>query len=241
MKKITYTTDNGDAVWTYISYPITRILIRPILKTPITGNQVTGLSIVFALIAAVMFSSSSYVYGIVAGLILQAVLVMDCMDGIIARYKGQTSFYGKYLDALFHEIVPTSIFFALGIHSYRYFGSVIPIYLGGITGILIYFINVSRSNKERLVLYHIQKTGNVVGYNLHKLSKAKDQSLIMRVASVIIHIFNSPGYFFTILLILAIADLLQYAIFFYSLFFFSIAVVKGSIELTQGFKPYGLR
>lgn len=239
--KVTYDLLKWDLIFSYFSNTIAIPLVKPIARTNITANQVSLFSIGLALLSAVLITFSNYKYSIIACVILQVVLILDCIDGMLARYKGQTSFYGLYMEAMFHEIVPTSLFLALGINSYKYFNNALPLFLGGITILFIFFINISRTNKERIVLYHIQKSNKIVGYAPHKLSRIKNKSFFVKFTDFIIQLFNSPGNFFTILLLLAILDKMHYAIFFYSLFYFVVAMGKVYLELTQGFKPYGLK
>ncbi len=232
---------DSDKIFRYISRPIAFIFLKPLTYLPITANQISLLSIALALISAVIISFSGYRYNILACLILQIVLILDCTDGMLARYRNCLTKYGLYMEFLFHEIVPASLFFALGINAYKQIDNIIPVYLGGIIVLLIFFINISKGSKERIVLYNIQETGKIIGYAPYRLSDIRNKSYINKFIATMTKALNSPGHFFTILLILAIFDRLYYVIFFYSIFYFVIAVCEGYLELSQGFKPYGLK
>lgn len=231
---------SDDFVARFTIQQIAPFFTKLIAKTPITPNHVTTLSLVLAILSAILISFSDYTYNIVASSILFVVLMLDYVDGILARYRKKLTKFGVYMEYIFHEIVPPSLFFALGINSYKHINNVIPLYLGGITILLIFFINTIRSSKERIVFRHILETKKIPNYVQDKLSKEPKKSFLSSFIFGIILIFNTPGHLYAILLILSILDALHYAIFFYVIFYFIIALVKGYIEFKQGFKPYGL-
>lgn len=81
-----------------------RHLIRPAVRLGLTPNSITGISVAFALIAAVWFSD-----GHRAGLVVGAVafylsFVLDCLDGQVARYTRRFSPLGGWLDAICDRI-----------------------------------------------------------------------------------------------------------------------------------------
>lgn len=71
----------------YINNPIATFLVKGLIKTPITPDQVTYTSILFGLASAFAFSQGTILSIIVAGLLLEVTLVLDCADGQLARAK----------------------------------------------------------------------------------------------------------------------------------------------------------
>ena len=80
-----------------------RRLSRPVSRWGaehgVSANAVTLLSGVIGVLAAVLFGTGAYL-GLLAGaVLLQAALVLDCVDGEIARATGTFSPFGAWLDA----------------------------------------------------------------------------------------------------------------------------------------------
>lgn len=87
-----------------------------LLYTPITANQVTFLMLVLGIAGSAFLFSGFFVAGL---LILHFAVVLDNVDGEIARFKNQRSMMGKYLDVVYHVTVsPLMLFgFAYGIYN----------------------------------------------------------------------------------------------------------------------------
>jgi len=223
-----------------VTRPLGLLFTKLIVKTPIQPNHLSAASLLLAFLAAALIASSEYVYGILAGILLLIILVFDVADGTLARYRNKLTKFGEYWEYLNHEIVPPLLLFALGINSYKYYDNVIPLYLGGFVVLVLFFINISRSSKERIVLENVMATRNIPQYVHDSITKEVKGSFLSDLVFKIMNLFNSPASFFPIILVLAIINKLHYLIFFYTLFYFVIALGKGYIELRQGFKPYGL-
>ncbi|MEN9594219.1 MAG: hypothetical protein RLY23_702, partial [Actinomycetota bacterium] len=58
------------------------------------------LSFLVGVLAAIEFSRSNYISG---ALLLQFSLILDCVDGEVARYTKQFSRFGAWLDATHHQ------------------------------------------------------------------------------------------------------------------------------------------
>lgn len=77
-----------------------RLVVLVCNYTELTPNQITAVSSVFRLLAAFCFLGGSR-WGLVAGgLGYYLAYVIDCVDGPVARLKGQTSTFGRYFDHL---------------------------------------------------------------------------------------------------------------------------------------------
>jgi phosphatidylglycerophosphate synthase len=92
---------------------VTKLLLR----TPISANGVTWLMIVSGLAAAGVLSLTGLLPAIGAVLLIQVQLLLDCCDGEVARWRGQKSPAGVYLDRIGHWLTEASLPIALGIRA----------------------------------------------------------------------------------------------------------------------------
>ncbi len=74
------------------------IISRKIVKTKITPNQVTILSIILGTISAVFFSFGTYPFLLAGVLFLQISILLDYVDGSLARLRSKASIFGEWLD-----------------------------------------------------------------------------------------------------------------------------------------------
>ncbi len=93
----------------FVSTPMTKVL----LHTPISGNQVTVISMVVGIIAGVFYSFPQPLYWIIGFLLIQLFHFLDSCDGQIARYRKESSLIGKYLDLLAHSVVIAAFFIGM--------------------------------------------------------------------------------------------------------------------------------
>jgi phosphatidylglycerophosphate synthase len=82
---------------TFVLRKISRLFTSALVETRIKPNTVTIISMVFGLLAAYIASQGKY---LVSGIALLFSLVLDCVDGEVARYKKEFSKLGAWLDAL---------------------------------------------------------------------------------------------------------------------------------------------
>ena len=94
----------------HLSYRLTPLL----LKTAITPNQITALSLSFGLLCAVCFILGNFIAGIIGALLLTASYTFDNCDGEVARIKNMSSEFGAKFDDLSDWMVDASFFAALG-------------------------------------------------------------------------------------------------------------------------------
>ncbi len=91
------------------STPLTRVLLR----TPLTPNHVTTLSLTFGVSAGCFFSLGAYGASLIGALLYQLAVVLDNCDGDIARAKNLGSVFGGWYD-IFGDIV-TDLFLFGGV------------------------------------------------------------------------------------------------------------------------------
>ncbi len=89
----------------YINNTIAAAIVKFLKQTPITPNQVTYASIFIGLISAYRFSLGTGLSMVQGGLLLEGVLILDCVDGQLARAKGCSSDWGRLLDGIAGYII----------------------------------------------------------------------------------------------------------------------------------------
>ena len=90
---------------------------RALLKTPLTPNGATWLMIAVGFAAAATLTLPGLVPAIAALLLIQTQLLLDCVDGEMARWLDRRSPVGVYLDRIGHYLTETALPIALGIRA----------------------------------------------------------------------------------------------------------------------------
>jgi len=92
--------DMMEPVNRYIQDPIAQRIVGFLKNTAVTPNQVTYFSVLTGFASGYAFSFASPVSLILGGFLLEATLVLDCVDGQLARAKGMTSEWGRLIDGI---------------------------------------------------------------------------------------------------------------------------------------------
>jgi phosphatidylglycerophosphate synthase len=85
---------------TWFGRPFANVITPIFYNRGWSANQVTGMRVVIAAIGVCLLLIPGFVSAIIAATIFYAVFVLDCVDGNIARLRGQASFFGKFIDGL---------------------------------------------------------------------------------------------------------------------------------------------
>lgn len=88
---------------------------RRVLSAPVTPNGWTVIMIVVGVAGAAVLAFPGIVTALAAALAIQVYLLLDCVDGEVARWRGATSAAGVYLDRLGHYTVEAALLTALGV------------------------------------------------------------------------------------------------------------------------------
>jgi phosphatidylglycerophosphate synthase len=92
---------------------VTRVLLR----WGLSADAVTWLMIGSGLVACVALSFPGLLTAVVAVLLIQTQLLLDCCDGEIARWRGLSSAVGIYLDRIGHYTTEAGLVAALGVRA----------------------------------------------------------------------------------------------------------------------------
>jgi phosphatidylglycerophosphate synthase len=92
-------------------------LTRFFIGTRITPNGVTWLMILVGLLAAAAVSVPGVLTAVVAVLLIQLQILLDCSDGELARWQDRRSPAGVYLDRIGHWLTEAALPIALGVRA----------------------------------------------------------------------------------------------------------------------------
>jgi len=84
----------------YFHIPLARQLVKLLVKTPITPNQVTWASVILGLAAGYYFSRAEASSLLAGGILLEICMIFDCVDGQLARAKNLASDWGRIIDGI---------------------------------------------------------------------------------------------------------------------------------------------
>ncbi|WP_049566137.1 CDP-alcohol phosphatidyltransferase family protein [Nonomuraea sp. SBT364] len=83
-------------------------------KTPVTPNQLTWVMTVAGVVAGVVLALPGLWAAVLAALLVQVYLLLDCSDGELARWTGKTSLAGVYLDRVGAYFTEAALLAGLG-------------------------------------------------------------------------------------------------------------------------------
>lgn len=106
---------NSDPLWARyflrrVSLPVAWFLMR----SGLSGNAVSLIGVILSMVAAVMLAGSTLGIAIIGAFLFLLVSLGDCVDGNIARAKGETGPMGDFMDALGGYTVYALLPLALG-------------------------------------------------------------------------------------------------------------------------------
>ena len=85
-------------IWTYyVRRPISYYLSVFFLYFNISANKVTMLFIITGILGSLLLAIGDYIMFILGALLIELAIILDCVDGNIARIKG-TTILGNTLD-----------------------------------------------------------------------------------------------------------------------------------------------
>jgi phosphatidylglycerophosphate synthase len=179
-----------DNFWTEIlTRPFAALALVGLERTPVTPNQVTFLSLLVAVLAAVVLVAWPGWAGlVVAALVLQASYVLDCVDGQLARLRGIGSPIGHLLDFLMDEIKAFLILAAVSTRLYLERCSIEELLLG-LWGLAVLASGISITSFSRRPEY-LQATARAT-----HASPKKQNSILFSLERIAKFLIHYPSYF----------------------------------------------
>jgi len=149
-----------------IWYFMNRWVVRLLYPTSVTPNQITFLSLIFGLA-----SSWFYVSGIPDALVWGALFLygkvfLDNVDGNLARVRGTTSRFGRFLDSLADFLVSVLVYIAVTVYLVRTKGMQ-EYWVLGLLGLLTGFMQ-----STFFVFYLVNYTSRVGSYEKNRVDES---------------------------------------------------------------------
>jgi phosphatidylglycerophosphate synthase len=103
----------------YLYRKISIVFVWMFLKTSLTPNKVTNLGSLFGIMAAVGFATGEGKYIFLGGIMSQIYMILDCVDGLLARVKNISSKFGSFFDIVSDVIINNLVLLGIGAGLYR--------------------------------------------------------------------------------------------------------------------------
>lgn len=97
----------------YVYSPLARPIIKALLFTPVTANQVTTSMILIGVIGCLLFAFGSYWCSIIGIGLIHFHIILDHVDGPIARARNSRSLKGVYIERVGHDLIFTLFFYCI--------------------------------------------------------------------------------------------------------------------------------
>ncbi|TDC76239.1 CDP-alcohol phosphatidyltransferase family protein [Streptomyces hainanensis] len=90
---------------------------RHLVGSRVTPNQLTYLMVVAGVAAGAALLVPGLAGALLAALLIQLYLLLDCVDGEVARWRAQTSVTGVYLDRIGHYLAEAALLVGFGVRA----------------------------------------------------------------------------------------------------------------------------
>jgi len=114
---------------------LSRLLTPLLLRTPLTPNQITVLSLALGLSAAWQFAQGSYLGNFLGAFMFALSYVLDNCDGEVARARQVSSTFGHRFNTFSDWLVNASFFVGLGMGASSATGEIWWLWVGCIAGL----------------------------------------------------------------------------------------------------------
>lgn len=108
--------ERRNKVWLYYAGRLPSFYLTWIfLRLNISANQATYICLIVGLASCIFLALGSYTLKLAGALMVALYLVLDCVDGNIARCKKSSSPFGEFIDAWVGYIVAAFLFMSIGL------------------------------------------------------------------------------------------------------------------------------
>ena len=107
----------------WASYVIKKISYHPtwlFLKLGLSANQITLMSLIVPCIGCGFLAFGNYIGVIIGAVLANTFVLLDCIDGMVARYNGKASNYGTFLETVVWAVFSVLFFISVGISAFNY-------------------------------------------------------------------------------------------------------------------------
>ena len=161
----------------YFHNPIAASIVNILKDTWVTPDQTTYISVFIGLVSAYFFSSGTMQSFFLAGILLEMVMILDCVDGQLARAKKCVSDWGRLLDGIAGYIIYLAVLVGIMIGLGKYCGALVVI------GMLTILRAISYDYCKLTMITMIQKgyDGNQKEISDTYLKVSENASIIFKV------------------------------------------------------------
>lgn len=92
--------DLAEPINIYLHDPIAKKIVEVLKNTFVTPNQVTYFSVLIGFASGYAFSHGNWLSSLAGGILLEFTLILDCVDGQLARAKNMASDWGRLIDGI---------------------------------------------------------------------------------------------------------------------------------------------
>ncbi|WP_323450412.1 CDP-alcohol phosphatidyltransferase family protein [Streptomyces yaizuensis] len=196
-----------------------------LVNTRITPNQLTYLMVVVGIAGGAALLIPGLTGAILAAVLFQVYLLLDCVDGEVARWRGQTSITGVYLDRIGHYLCEAALLIGFGLRGADLFGAGDPEWLWAFLGTLAALGAILIKAETDLVDVARQRSGLPAVKDEASVPRSSGLALARRAAAALkFHRLVGGIEASLFILVMAVLDLVQGDLFFTRL---GIAVLAG--------------
>jgi phosphatidylglycerophosphate synthase len=129
----------------YLNRPLSRPVARGLRPTPLTPNQVTTFTLLLAIAAGAMVAAG---WNIAGGIAIQAVSVIDGVDGELARLKDRATRFGGVFDAVTDRYADAIMLAGMTVYAVRFEDHPRPGFVGALALGAALIVSYSRARIE---------------------------------------------------------------------------------------------
>jgi phosphatidylglycerophosphate synthase len=238
--------EKRNKVWLYYAGRLPSFYVTWLfLRLNISANQATYICLVTGLASCIFLALGSYILKLTGAILASLYLLLDCVDGNIARYTKSESALGKFIDATGSYVVSAFLFMSLGVGVYtnpdscfllRVSGS-IPLWLKKDVYLAAGFWSSFSYVLARLISLRYK---TMLGLSEHDNKGSNTQAdKLCRIGTMALkNIFGVAGFFVPLLLLAVAFALLDLLTIFYA-GVNTAALVSVVIESTMKIKSIG--
>ena len=141
-------------------------VVRMLYKTPITPNQITFLSLVFGLLSFGFYVSDIPDALMWGGLFLYGKVFLDNVDGNLARVRGTSSRFGRFLDSLTDFAITVLVYIGVSFYLVQTTANA-KFWFLGLFGLLVCFLQ-----STFFVFYLVNYTSLVGSYDKNRVDES---------------------------------------------------------------------
>lgn len=227
-------------IWRVLSIYITKLLIY----TPLKPNHVTFIMVFWGFIVGFLFSIGTYWYMLLGAIVLEFLLVLDCVDGELARYKKIFSLNGIFLDSVAHLTNLAIPFIGITIGLYKS-NPDIHVVLIGLSASVFSMLCLNIQSLKYYVFFrelvkYANKTERIKSKKIPQkeiIKKPQKENILKSIGKTINFLYDGV-YIIQIIFLAAVFDQLYWVLVFYGLISPLMWLAKLIYEYKIGYKHY---